>query len=205
MIYDLFVLGGMAFYALTAVAVLLFFWATEHDRHYGGTVAAVLVFLLAWLLLGDLGPRIVAHPYWLAWAVPGWLAVGLAWSFPRWLLLLNRSLREYQRAKAEHLAQTEVRIPYTDEWRPPTLETWQKSAEFGYLKTEYGLDVADGKLVPPSFAYNRGRMVNWVLLWPCSLLWTFARDVFYEAVDFCVNLCGKVYQRLAAWMYRGVE
>lgn len=192
MVCELFVMGGVALYALLAVFVLLAFWATEHDAHPGGTLATMLAFLGAWLLFGDLGTLAASDLYGLAWKVPAYLCVGLAWSFPRWALWLRKVLREYQASKTAFLAE-------------PHQVEWYSSYEFSWYRSQYGIDFFSGRFVPPSFAKNRQRMVNWVLLWPFSVLWTFARDGVYRIADFAVGCFGGLHQRLSDWMFKGVD
>ena len=73
------------------------------------------------------------------------------------------------------------------------------------LHREYGLSVVDGKLLPPTFAYNRQRMVSWVTLWPWSVVWVLGRDVFLHGIEGLVNHFGHVYQRISAWVFRNVS
>lgn len=189
---ELFVVGSMAFYGLLVAFALLAFWVTEYDRYEGGTLAVAALFLGSWLLFGDLGTLAMSNLLGLAWKVPAYLCVGLAWSFPKWVLWLRKALRKYQEVKAAYEC-GDKRTPLCD------------SYEFARLRHEYGMEITNGKLEPPAFADNRQRMVNWVLLWPFSVLWTFARDGVYKVVDLAVGCFGKLHQRLSDWVFKGIE
>jgi hypothetical protein len=191
----LFVLGGAAFYFLITIYVVLCFIATAHDDIPIGTVAAVFSFFALWFFFGNL--LTVARPLaWsLLWWVPAYLALGTIWSLPRWLLLLRHSCKDYQTDRTRYIADHKGEA-----------DKWAASSTFYFLEQEYGMSFdKDGKLVPPSFAYNRERMVNWVLLWPFSFAWTFCGDVVVQIGEIIVEHLGGLYSRLATWMYRGIE
>ncbi len=80
-----------------------------------------------------------------------------------------------------------------------------RSSDFYLLKEAYGICYDGNRLVPPPFAYNRKRLVAWVLLWPWSLVWTFCREIVLKGVQHLVGLFGGTYARMSAWIFGDVS
>ena len=202
----IFVLGGVAFYALLLLATALFFYCTENDDSPGWTVFGVVLFILAWLLFGDLLPLLREHPWLAILDVLAWVGIGMAWSFPRWIIFLKRVVKEYNAAHASYLTgTTQDYVGSTYVTKPNDEAGWIKSGSYSFI-SRYGMSWSkDGIIQPPAFAPNRKRLVAWVALWPWSFVWTFAREVIVKGLTHLVNFFGGTYQRISAWVGSGLK
>ena len=182
--------GGILFWCFLALISILFCASSEWDDEPGWTIGGVILFGLLWFLCGDLTAVFKNEGWKLAYWIPGYIGAGLIWTFPRWLVLLKRAKKEYKQALAAFKPEKE---------RPHFVHSW----DFQRLEREYGFSYdADNKITPPSFEHNRSRMINWVLLWPWSIFWTFCRDGLYQLTDALLGIFGGWHQRLSNWMFK---
>jgi len=190
------VLGSLLFWILLGLISLLLIMFVEEEA--GGPGAFVLgLFLVAWLLVGDLPELITTKPWHIAGLAVGYIAIGVAWCWPKWLFLLNRLRIEYKNELARFLKRNNAE-EVTEELR----ESWSSIVESSW-KWNYGMSFSaeTGKLTPPSFEKNRSRLIVWAAYWPWSMFWTLLRD----PIKWIVDLCGELFQKTSEWMFRGFE
>jgi len=194
--FELLIFGGWIFWLFIALATVLFLACAEHDNKSSATIGAAVLFFVVWFFFGDLWALVAADPWQCLYWPAAWLGIGTLWSLPRWMILLHRARTEYKESHRIWLEANDHK------------ENWFESYRFRDLANRYGLDVItinktppEYKLVSPTFEHNRERLVNWILLWPWSMMWTLIRDGFYRLLD---NF-SKVYQRISVWMFRGLD
>jgi hypothetical protein len=198
MLYLLFVVGGMSFYLLLICFTLLCLFCSELDDEPGWTIGAILLFCLLCFIFGDLGRYVSAHPWYFLISIPAYVGIGVLWSFPKWFLLLRRALREYR----EELSVFLKRAAPTGLADNETRKQW--SYKISCLEQKYGFEYSaqDNALTPPTFAHNRVRLINWVALWPWSVVWTLTREIVIHGFERLVDMLGGTYQRLSNWVFR---
>jgi hypothetical protein len=190
--------SGLLFIVFCSVFFVAACAASENDDNWGYSAGVAVWFFVIWLFLGNLVQVLKPLGWHLVWCPFGWLAVGGLWSLPRWIIFLKRAKRAYLAAYANWTARTDK-----------DKESWLKSYEYREVARQYGFDydekVHGSSLGPiPYFEKNRGRLVNWILLWPVSMFWTMLRDGLKQLADAIVDHLGKTYQRLSAWVFQGV-
>jgi hypothetical protein len=100
-----------------------------------------------------------------------YLAIGVAWSFIKWFSFLMGFRDAYRAQKEKWLAANNITIPkslLTSE-QNKAFKMWLENQRYIEYK---GLDLWK----KPSAAKNKGRIVAWMALFPCSMIGTLLND-----------------------------
>lgn len=57
----------------------------------------------------------------------------------------------------------------------------------------------------PSASKKKGKIVNWIILWPISLLWTLLDDFVKKIANKIVETLESIYNRITAFAYRDID
>ena len=102
MILELFVLGGVAFWILSGIMLLLLLWAASDDR----AVASGLLlagYLAAIYLFGNAATLPVPEAWVFYIGIPAYLVVGTLWGIGKWYLFVSRQVMSYKEHRQEFL------------------------------------------------------------------------------------------------------
>lgn len=193
MLTEWLIAGGFWFWIVFAICSFALWIASARECDVEGT-AALALFLALWLVLGDL-------TQWLAWLGIWWsivcavlyVLIGLAWCVPKWWSLLRRLRKEVDKFIATEIDQEKVRDDrFYEDLSYEVRSRWR----------DYGLryERETHKVLPPTFADNRFRLVFWTSCWPWSLSWSLLRDPFAWLVDHCEVW----FQRMSDRMFHDV-
>lgn len=184
MLYELFVVGGILFWALTIAVLCLLMFCVDSERTFGAAVSIVLYLVFI---------NVFGNANTLAWikenstltivGVVGYLFAGVFWSFGKWYFFNKEISEKVLIAKRKLLgpaANEDTEIP------EDRLSDWH----FMHLATIHYKDRTIGKF-PIRALEHKERITNWMMYWPISAAWTLLDD-------FVRNLYKKIYSTLQA-------
>lgn len=193
MLTTFFIVGGIWFWLLSAIVIVLLLWEVHRDRPILGLITVGL-YLGMIHLFGDasLPSTINTSPWILYMGIPIYFLAGAIWGVTRWVLFVNRNAIEYKKYRKDFL---------TDRKNHPSLS---------------GVTITEDTLVPeelrekwarrhnsferPSARNNKWKIITWMCYWPFSMVW-FAIDepwrYIYDALSSMFQkISNKIYSRV---------
>lgn len=168
---------------------------TENERYGWATTTFACVFATLWLLgVFNIWKFTVTHP----WALAEWFAAyiggGIIWATIKWILYCKKELRKYNAAKADFLKARcvtdmtpELRVEWTEKLR-------NKSGYDRYTMVDM-----------PVASQNKERIMNWLYLWPFSILGFVFADFLQEVWNIIYRNLGQLYDNIAKSIWKGVQ
>lgn len=199
MFYELLITNTIWFWLIFAV-LTMFTIIMIRVRSESCGVFALGLFLLVWLLFGDLAEWIRPNPLRLLWYPLSYVVVGFGWCVPKWLIFLDKIKRTYIEKLIIFLKGRKTDKLSKDDWKD-----WSALIGYNpYYDAGMSFSSATGVLTPPQFSNNKERIAGWVILWPFSMLDTLLGDVLKRIVDKIVSLYKRLFQAISDWMFRGL-
>ena len=213
--FPLFVLFSPAFFILCFAAWCFLWWAMECESGRGAT-AVVVLFLVAATVFGgtDIWQWIYQHPAKLGIYAAGYVILGMIWSVMRWILFCHDDYQKYMDIRSDWLEKKKI----TDGKIPDNLkEEWVEyvfNLHRGWAVNNPTYDWGDkGRQATDHYTLtvqqtakrNKARIMTWMAYWPFSATWWVLRDFLRKLWDRLYRLLGGVYDRISAWIYKGVD
>jgi hypothetical protein len=184
-----FIIGGVWFWLLSAVAVVVLLWEVHEDRPVIGLVTIGMYFALIHLFGNASIPSAVSHSPWTVYlGIPIYVLSGITWATIKWALYVNRYALRYAKERCDFL-QSRSKNPENITVKtivPPELrEEWKKYSR--------------GK-VKPRARDKKWEIITWMCYWPLSMLWTALDEPWryiYEALSGMFQaISDKIYGRI---------
>jgi len=203
MFFELFVLGGIWFYLLSVVTVLIVVSLLIEDKFFwsafwvGGFIAVLHAF-------GDAHffQHIVDNPAWALAYIFGYLAIGAGWSFFKWWMMLRCVRKRYDElrvkfVKDKKLEDNVIPADLKDEWRKHVVSHRCHKMRYGYGDIQN-----DNPAIPP-LSQNKTKITGWMVYWPISIVLFFFEDFLSKLFDAIYDMFSNVYQRISDSVFKG--
>jgi len=185
MIWELFILGGVAFWILTGVVFLLLLWAASDDR----AVASGLLlagYLAAIYLFGNASKLPVPDAWVFYIGIPAYLAAGTLWGIGKWYLFVSREVMRYRESRQEFLILRGIEHATMDTPVPAELKApWRRAAH--------------GMNRRPIARQHKRRIISWMCFWPTSVLWAVIdepwRRIYSAVASMLQRIADSVYEK----------
>ena len=169
---------GIWFWISTALFAGLLLWEVAGEKLIAA-VFTTLVYLGAIHLFGGVSVfgTIAAHPEYAYIGLPAFLLAGGIWSIGKWWLFLNARKLDYK----------ETRLAFLE----------AHGVVGATLDTPVPQQLRGDRMVPfvskPLARRNKIRIINWMVFWPFSVVWTCLNEPWRMIYEALVTL----YQRMA--------
>lgn len=200
---ELFVLGGIWFYLLSVITILVIINLLITDRFFwsafwiGGFIATIHIFGNAHFF-----QHVIDNPVWALAYIFGYLGLGAIWSFFKWWMMLREVRKKYDVLKVEFLKNKKVTgtvIPddLKDEWRKHVVGNRCYKLRYHYSDIE-----GHNPIVPP-LSQNKTKITGWMVYWPISVILFFFEDFLSKLFDAIYDMFSNVYQRISDSVFKG--
>jgi len=190
----LWLLGPLWWVGLIFCLVAVIFFAEQEVPGYAVILAAVLIGLF-WLTgHGNFVAWAVANPWELGWKTLAYLAVGglyAAYRFDRYGY--DKSV-EYKADKKQRPGN----YMEVDELATEKARSVDANADRVYKEVQPPRPIVDMEDYVPLALDNKGKITNWLILWPFSGFWYVASEGIQRVVDFFIRNFGTILNKLAA-------
>lgn len=169
MIWSILALGGIIFWGLTILAVIVAASGLASNKlsvAWWTTVAYTAVILLfSNFSFQEYLPKSTSEALMY---VGGFIVAGAVWAIAKWWLLLLKIRKHYDQFRAEHFRSngiTEIDVNDRDAFL---------SKATRYVEGKLNLDF---NRLPPAVTEFKGLITTWILLWPLSVIGTVVGDL----------------------------
>lgn len=190
---------GLAVWGVWAAALILLcvFIALTEGEHWGW---ATTMFVGIFATLGIFGvfnlwKFTLQHPLQLLYYVGMYVVAGAFWGAWKWYRFCVKSRKHYEKAKADFLKANHV-TQLTPELRVEWTEKLKHQEGYGRYATVIGI---------PEAKNYKEKIINWMYLWPFSVLGSVVADLIIRLWDNVYKWMGNVYNNIAKAVWRGVE
>lgn len=197
---SIFALTGFTFWAfwtVVTVAICVLIGLTENE-HWGWATVVFTAFFVGMGALGlfNLYEFTLAHPFDMLKYIGCYLLVGCFWGAAKWWQFCKKQRDLYENAKADFL-----RAHKATELTPALRVEWTKKLQSqSRYDRHYVLNGA-----PPEASQNKEKIMNWMYLWPFSMLGTFLSDFLRNVWTSIYNWMGGIYDSIARAVWSGTE
>lgn len=131
-------------------------------------------------------PIVIANPLIAVAAVAGYLVFGILWSILSWYLYINSE---------------EIQKELTESW-----EKWRTASkaatntEIEAQRTRFLDSAVHNPIYRKGISLsnkNNWKIVNWIIMWPVSFVWRFARTLTIDFGKLVLSIFGKVYDKIS--------
>jgi hypothetical protein len=203
--YEFFVFGGLWFWGLALLEIIVLFVCVANEI-FSKAAISIGVFLLILCLFGNKGTfhnsitYIKENPQdCLRWVFI-YAIIGVIWAMLKMLLSTNKVKQQIVKAKEKYVVYLNSfesgktkSIIDTPGWNYRKTETLPKSWE-DYVHDALGYKSSE-KL---NFGTYRDRIIYWGCYWPVSFIWTFLDDLF-------IQLAKWVYDNILVGVFRYIH
>ena len=195
MFFGSFLAFGTIWFWILAVAFVCIMIACSEKESIGGGIFAAICFTTLYFLFGAgvaVFKWIIANPFLSLGIVVGYIVAGFLYMFLKWLSFTRGVRRKYKIKREEFLSSWSV----IGNVMPDSLKKeWNKKL------TEDERRMLDG------FHPNRykQRLVDWMLFWPFSALWTVLNDPLRRLGEWIVEQFNGVLAQIGKSASRGFE
>jgi hypothetical protein len=171
MLVEIFLLWSFWFWVLVGLEVTLLFVSTVWEKGWVAWVS-LAVFLAALQLLGDVNVLgyVWENPWTILMGLGIYLSGGVPYVFFKWYLFVSDHKRKYLDLRNQWLENQGVQMPVVfDKLSDEIQSGWRK--EWKEKHARWG----DTEFIP-SVRKHKGRIIDWMILWPFSFLWTMLND-----------------------------
>lgn len=185
MIWELFILGGVAFWILTGLVFLLLLWAASDDR----AVASGLL-LAGWVaaiyLFGNASTLSMPDAWVFYIGIPAYLVTGTLWGIGKWYLFVSREVMRYRERRQEFLILNGIEHATMDTPVPPALKASWRRATYGRQSR-------------PIARQHKRRIISWMCFWPTSVVWAVIdepwRRIYTAVASLLQRIADSVYEK----------
>lgn len=146
-----------------------------------------------------------------------YVAAGVGWSFIKWFSLIVARREKLQELRSAFVQEGAIRLllkgkPVSDKISDPMPEELRKEfrrylALNGYWNWRDPSDNVSEEhrtLIPTAAGY-KSRIVQWMVFWPWSALWTLLNDPLRRLFNYIFTYLRATYQRIAIKVYGNVN
>lgn len=177
MIFDLFIVGGYAFWILICIVSGILFYAVNDERDHSGflaTFVAIVTFLALWLFGSfSVFSWTYHNPRSMLIYLGCYFAGGVIWSFIKWYIFNSKLRRKFEEIKQEFLNSNEITA---DQMTEDQSRRWTEGDRREFA---YSIGNRDGSIIPKA-STHKGLLTMWMTYWPISLIKTLLRDAVHE-------------------------
>ena len=186
--------GSLWFWILFVIFVCVMVACVENDSTSGG-VLTIILFLCLFTFFGT-GMEgihwVIANPNLSLGFLAAYVAIGLFYMFLKWISFTRGVRRRYKVSRQNFLANYNA----DGEFIPDELkQAWQSR-----LTTEQR-HMLNG--FPPG--EYKSQLVDWMLFWPFSALWTLINDPLRRLAETCVEMFHGVLAQIGKSASKGFE
>ena len=187
--------GSFAFYVFWALAIIGVFVLSglAEKEHWG---VATTIFIIAFVALGASGifnlyQYALTHPFELAKVIMLYVGVGCLWGILKWWRFCVARRSFYETEKRKFFREN----GYFDkcEFTPHLRIKWSEQVER-----------RGSNLSIPVASEHREKIINWMYLWPFSMIGTILSDFLAKLWDFIYDLLGNLYTTITNLVFKGV-
>ena len=203
----LFVFGSVGFGILSLLMFLLILALTENNHN----IWAGLFIMIFAVIVNSVNPLIMSFSiYTILISTLGYFIIGGCWSFVKWFNLVKRKLTKYSELKDEwiiifnksnpdNILKLNTQTNITAVLGPVAASTFEKYLVLnGYSQPHHGLDIV------PLAANNKEKLVNWIIFWPTSLVWTAINEPIAKIATWMYNKFSNVYTNISRSIFGNV-
>ena len=174
---EFFILGGIWFWLLTGLFVVLLLWEIHSEKAIAAGVT-IAVYLAALHLFGNANffSYVGENPAVLYIGLPAFFAIGTVWIFIKWFLYVNRHATRYKEMRLEWLKGEGLTDATINTKVPDKLKKkWSRQvANFANYRR------GSQKPLPRE---NKGKIITWGVFWPLSMLWSIIDEPWRYIYD----------------------
>lgn len=197
--------GALAFGSLTfwafwigiVIATLVLVGLTDNEHYGWATVVLVGFFVLVgWMGIFNLYTYTYTNPWGVLFYFLGYLGIGCVWGAAKWWQFCKKMRDIYETAKADFLkanGATELNATLRVEWTKK-LQNRSRYDRHYVLCAE-----------APVASQNKEKIMNWMYLWPFSMLGTFLSDFLRNIWTKLYNWMGGIYDSISLAVWKGTE
>lgn len=195
---DLFDIGSISFWVISAVLFSALVWFTEDDKDF---LAVISVVGFMWIVSSVNDFSLLANPIiWLEWLAI-YMVIGSVWSFIKWFSFLHKAKDSLREIKAKHLKRYGTETVKDEHFK----EFATRLYEEGYVSRFLSPDGYSGNKetvtsrgdVIPSVKNRKADLVRWIVWWPFSAFWTLLNDPIRRAAEAIVKVFKGTYTKMA--------
>jgi hypothetical protein len=190
--------GSLAFWSfwIVAIAAMFVLIALAENEHW---VWATVLLVAAFFGIGTLGifnlyAYTVDHPWSLLGRAAAYVGIGCVWGAFKWWRYCKKQRGLYDEAKKDFLDANKA-TEMTPELRVLWTEKLQNSSRYDRYHV-IGI---------PEASNNKEKIMNWMYLWPFSILGTFFYDFLKEIGEAIYDWMGGIYDNIAKSVWKGTE
>lgn len=204
MFLELFLVGGLLWWALIITMSILIVWSLETENGAFATTT-VVVGLLLWQFFGDLEiQRIDIATIWthVLYFALGYIICGAIWGVIKWNFFVGDRKEEYEEYKRNWLENHGV---YNTNVVPDKLKNEFKN---NLIRSSKWSIYKGGTTIPnvvPLAQDNKARIVRWMAYWPWSILWSMLADVCRHIFRWVQSQLASMMNYIAYWRFGNVE
>ena len=175
MIYEVFILGGIAWWLLSTLFIIIMLYEICNDKAFRPAIV-LLIYCGLITLFGNasLFSKISEHPEIIYIGLPLYAVIGGLWSIIKWILFLKREVKKYKEAK-DNFEPTNSLVSKE--------EAWERAQHYNSSIMSF----------PIKARHHKERIVSWIAYWPVSIIW----DIISKPWTSIYNLLISTYQRIA--------
>lgn len=185
MVYELLVVGGVFFWIIVGIFILV---ATSSVRASEfGTATALVATLFILLITFTNFPTILwsLDPMMVLYGAIGYVGIAGIWAVIKWrAFYLPKLFGEYERYRSEWLRMKNLKEMPADKGMRDNFNTYVKERGF-YINSQ--------RMV----RHNKGRITGWMFFWPLSLVETFIGDFMVRIFDHTFRMISGSLQKMS--------
>lgn len=203
---DIIVLGGLIFWILTAIFLIVFFASMHKEKGIIATISLFsYFFLLAVFGSFDMTGFIIRNPIMLAIFTVSYFLCGTIWAFFRWNIFAGDILNKYNDHKKEWLEKKGINGHVV----PDDMKKEWTQAVKSYATKIKQQHFSDGKsaidAIKPRVRENKGRIMLWLSYWPFSFCHYLFADVLSDIWNWIYRMIGNSLQSISDRKFRGID
>lgn len=195
MAYELFQLGGIIFWVLTAIGALLLITEIESDK-VGAAFVTIIGYFVVLALFSDtdLWAWVQNNVTFLLYSFGAYLGAAAVWSVAKWYLFLTK-VRNVYSVERDQYAASHPGVDFSD---PADVKKVRDNAVEKLAYTKYST-----RNVPPRASEQKARITAWMTFWPFSVIGTVIGDLLLEVFKHIFDFLSGLYQRMSNKMFGG--
>jgi hypothetical protein len=193
MLYEIFALGTIWFFALLIVSnIALLAWIENEEPGWATVFVLGTLALLQFFGSIPIFQYVSQNPAAIALGVLGYFAAGTFWAIAKWWFFVVAQRDRYNNCKLAFLEGHNIEgdvIP--DELKNDFADYVRNQCGYGFSK--------------PMVSENKGRIYMWLTYWPWSFLWTIINDPVRKIAKAICNKISSLLQSISDKVWSGTD
>lgn len=213
MIFEAFLIGGIAFWIVTAILIIDLFVMLDREMSIGAGIS-ILLYLGVLAAFTSFNPFLWAFANWqLSLAYFGaYFLVAVVWATIKWWWLGDKRLRVYKEQKESFYREfnnLDDDSPVSSLVGEQKDKFWRRMADafIDEFPNDEDFKYKSGSVFNPKpvVSDNKGRLTIWMMCWPLSMVWTILSDFLKETFKKIYDACRKTWQRISDRQFASIE